>query len=131
MPVLVNSVTCEVTSVLCSVTRTTGIRHVEQRNRTGSYHGRHTSDSALNMSWYPQDYNTSCDMKPCAVQLACVSLVSMWFAPTRVVCVGGNVVQWSWPRHKGRHSPLIVLCLGHNARIDHNPDAKLKSILKA
>ena len=74
---------------------------------------------------------TSCDMKPCAVQLACVSLVSMWFAPTRVVCVGGNVVQWSWPRHKGRHSPLIVLCLGHNARINHNPDAKLKSILKA
>ena len=65
MPVLsVLVVTCEVNSVLCSVTRITGIRHVEQRNRTGSYHGRHTSDSALNMSWYPQDQlHISCDMK--------------------------------------------------------------------
>ena len=30
MLVLVNSVACEVNSVLCSVTRITGIRHVEE-----------------------------------------------------------------------------------------------------
>ena len=47
MPVLSVLVTCEVNSVLCSVTRITGIRHVEEWNRTGSYHGRHTSDIAI------------------------------------------------------------------------------------
>ena len=70
-------------------------------------------------------------MKLMLCKISCVFIGFMWFAPTHVVCVGGSVVDGRPVTRASAPYHIIVLCLGHNARIDHNPDAKLKSILKA
>ena len=64
-------------------------------------HGRHTSDSAVNMSWYPQDQlHISCDMKPCVEKSHVFHWYQCGFAAHMLCCQHGAVdgsAQSQWP----------------------------------
>ena len=132
MPLLsVLVVTCEVISVLCSVTRITGIRHVEQWNRTGSITdaipvtvlticpGIHKIKST-NILWYE---TVCCTTRMCFIGFNVVC--------PNTCCVGGKVAAGSRAQSEEPPSLHHHVMSGTSCQDRHSPEAQAKVKIKS